>query len=318
MPAAGYPLPPRCACAGSTAATRCARRWRCCWRRAPRCGRGGCCAACGADAVLGGGGYVAGPVGLAARPLRLPLVLTEADSHLGVTNRLLAPLAKRVFLAFPIEGRDGAAKWVVSGRPVPAGTGRRRPRARRAARFGIGAGRAVPAGVRRLARRAPAQRGGARGVRRRPRRARSCTPAGGATTTSCAARLDELGLAAALPPARLHRAVRRRARGRRPGRRARRRLGVGGGRGGAARRSSCPTRTRPPTTRPSNAPLHRARGRGRRGARRRARRAAAGARGRGAARRRPQRLGAMANAARAVARPDAAERIADELLALAR
>ena len=58
-----------------------------------------------ADAVLGGGGYVAGPVGVAARLLRLPLVLTEADSHLGVTNRLLAPFAKRVFLAFPIEGR---------------------------------------------------------------------------------------------------------------------------------------------------------------------------------------------------------------------
>src|SRR6185437_5658557 len=31
------------------------------------------------DAVMGGGGYVAGPVGLAAASLRLPLVLTEAD-----------------------------------------------------------------------------------------------------------------------------------------------------------------------------------------------------------------------------------------------
>lgn len=78
--------------------------------------------ATGADAVLGGGGYVAGPVGLAARSLRLPLVLTEADSHLGVTNRLLAPLARRIFLAFPIEGRDGA-KYELAGRPVPAGTG---------------------------------------------------------------------------------------------------------------------------------------------------------------------------------------------------
>jgi UDP-N-acetylglucosamine--N-acetylmuramyl-(pentapeptide) pyrophosphoryl-undecaprenol N-acetylglucosamine transferase len=76
----------------------------------------------GADAVLGGGGYAAGPVGLAARLLRRPLVLTEADSHLGVTNRLLAPLARRVFLSFPIEGRRGS-KWVVSGRPRPAGTG---------------------------------------------------------------------------------------------------------------------------------------------------------------------------------------------------
>ena len=89
-----------------------------------------------ADAVMGGGGYVAGPVGLAGRSLRLPLVLTEADSHLGVTNRLLAPLAQRVFLAFPIEGRSGA-KWVVAGRPVPAATGRvDRAAARR--RFAIG------------------------------------------------------------------------------------------------------------------------------------------------------------------------------------
>ncbi|MEJ7788295.1 MAG: UDP-N-acetylglucosamine--N-acetylmuramyl-(pentapeptide) pyrophosphoryl-undecaprenol N-acetylglucosamine transferase [Thermoleophilaceae bacterium] len=91
--------------------------------------------AIGADAVLGGGGYVAGPVGLAGRSLGLPLVLTEADSHLGVANRLLAPLASRVFLAFPIEGREGE-KYVVSGRPLPAGTGSAdRDAARR--RFGI-------------------------------------------------------------------------------------------------------------------------------------------------------------------------------------
>jgi len=75
----------------------------------------------GADAVLGGGGYVAGPVGLAARTLRLPLALSEADSHLGLTNRLLAPLARRVFLAFPLEGRGGS-KYLVTGRPVPPGT----------------------------------------------------------------------------------------------------------------------------------------------------------------------------------------------------
>lgn len=69
------------------------------------------------DAVLGGGGYVAGPVGLAAVARRVPLVLTEADSHLGVTNRLLAPRAHRVCLAFAIEGRDGP-RYVVTGRPV--------------------------------------------------------------------------------------------------------------------------------------------------------------------------------------------------------
>lgn len=89
------------------------------------------------DAVMGGGGYVAGPVGLAAVALRKPLVLTEADSHLGISNRLLAPLAKRVFLAFPLEGRS-EPRFVVSGRPLPPGTGAAdRYEARR--RFGIGA-----------------------------------------------------------------------------------------------------------------------------------------------------------------------------------
>jgi UDP-N-acetylglucosamine--N-acetylmuramyl-(pentapeptide) pyrophosphoryl-undecaprenol N-acetylglucosamine transferase len=70
------------------------------------------------DAVMGGGGYVAGPVGLAAVVRRTPLVLTEADSHLGVSNRLLAPFARRVCLAFPIKGRTGE-RYVVTGRPVP-------------------------------------------------------------------------------------------------------------------------------------------------------------------------------------------------------
>lgn len=73
----------------------------------------------GPDAVLGGGGYVAGPVGLAAVLLRIPLVLTEADSHLGLTNRLLAPFARRVCLAFPLEGRSGD-RYLVTGRPVSA------------------------------------------------------------------------------------------------------------------------------------------------------------------------------------------------------
>jgi UDP-N-acetylglucosamine--N-acetylmuramyl-(pentapeptide) pyrophosphoryl-undecaprenol N-acetylglucosamine transferase len=71
-----------------------------------------------ADAVLGGGGYVAGPVGLAAVLRGTPLVLTEADSHLGLTNRMLANRAHRVCLAFPIEGRNGD-RYLVTGRPVP-------------------------------------------------------------------------------------------------------------------------------------------------------------------------------------------------------
>jgi len=77
-----------------------------------------------ADVVLGGGGYVAGPVGLAAVAGGVPLVLTEADSHMGLTNRLLAGRARRVCLAFPLEGRDGD-RYLVTGRPVPPRTATR-------------------------------------------------------------------------------------------------------------------------------------------------------------------------------------------------
>jgi UDP-N-acetylglucosamine--N-acetylmuramyl-(pentapeptide) pyrophosphoryl-undecaprenol N-acetylglucosamine transferase len=70
------------------------------------------------DAVVGAGGYVAGPLGLAAVLRRVPLVLMEADSHLGLTNRMLAPVARRVCLTFPLPGRDGP-RYRVTGRPVP-------------------------------------------------------------------------------------------------------------------------------------------------------------------------------------------------------
>jgi UDP-N-acetylglucosamine--N-acetylmuramyl-(pentapeptide) pyrophosphoryl-undecaprenol N-acetylglucosamine transferase len=90
-----------------------------------------------ADVVMGGGGYVAGPAGLAATLTRTPLVLTEADSHMGLANRLLARRARRVCLAFPIDGRGGA-RYLVTGRPVPAEVlGADREAARR--RFGIAA-----------------------------------------------------------------------------------------------------------------------------------------------------------------------------------
>ncbi len=92
----------------------------------------------GAGAVMGGGGYVAGPAGLAAIALRTPLVLTEADRHLGLANRLLARRARRVCLAFPIPGREGDP-YLVTGRPVPAAIGAADRDAARA-RFGIGPG----------------------------------------------------------------------------------------------------------------------------------------------------------------------------------
>jgi UDP-N-acetylglucosamine--N-acetylmuramyl-(pentapeptide) pyrophosphoryl-undecaprenol N-acetylglucosamine transferase len=88
-----------------------------------------------ADVVLGGGGFVAGPAGLAATLTGTPLVLTEADSHLGLANRLLAARARRVCLAFPIEGRSGE-RYLVTGRPVPEAVLAADPGAARA-RFGI-------------------------------------------------------------------------------------------------------------------------------------------------------------------------------------
>jgi len=78
------------------------------------------------DVVLGAGGYVAGPMVLAARVRGIPCALTEADAHLGLANRLAAPLADRVFLALPV-GRDGE-KYRPVGRPIPAAS-RARPRA---------------------------------------------------------------------------------------------------------------------------------------------------------------------------------------------
>ena len=89
-----------------------------------------------ADVVMGGGGYVSGPAGLAAVRSGIPLVLTEADSHLGLANRMLARRAIRVCLAFPIDGREGE-RYLVTGRPVPAAVLEADREAARK-RFGIG------------------------------------------------------------------------------------------------------------------------------------------------------------------------------------
>ena len=86
--------------------------------RAPRaCGR--ILAVRRPDVVLGGGGYVSGPMVYAAARRRLPSALLEADAHLGLANRLVVPFARSVFLSFPIPGREGP-KYRVTGRPIPA------------------------------------------------------------------------------------------------------------------------------------------------------------------------------------------------------
>jgi UDP-N-acetylglucosamine--N-acetylmuramyl-(pentapeptide) pyrophosphoryl-undecaprenol N-acetylglucosamine transferase len=63
------------------------------------------------------------------------VAVTEADAHLGLANRLAAPFAKRVFLSFPIEGRR-PPKYEVVGRPLPANA-RPLPRAEARAQLGL-------------------------------------------------------------------------------------------------------------------------------------------------------------------------------------
>ena len=60
--------------------------------------------------VLGMGGYVAGPGGIAAWLLRLPLIIHEQNAVAGLTNRLLAPFAHTVLEAFPgsFDDKHGA------------------------------------------------------------------------------------------------------------------------------------------------------------------------------------------------------------------
>lgn len=66
------------------------------------------------DAVLGMGGYVSGPGGIAARLLGIPIILHEQNGIAGLTNRWLAKIATRVLQAFP-----GAFKHAeVVGNPV--------------------------------------------------------------------------------------------------------------------------------------------------------------------------------------------------------
>lgn len=69
------------------------------------------------DVVLGLGGFASGPGGVAAWLLRKPLVIHEQNAIPGLTNRILAHLAKRVLEAFPNSfTSEFNAEWV--GNPV--------------------------------------------------------------------------------------------------------------------------------------------------------------------------------------------------------
>ena len=69
------------------------------------------------DAVAGFGGYVAGPGGLAARALGIPVLIHEQNAVAGFTNTQLSRVAKTVCQAFP-NTFPNSNKIVTTGNPV--------------------------------------------------------------------------------------------------------------------------------------------------------------------------------------------------------
>ncbi len=67
--------------------------------------------------VVGFGGYVTGPGGLAARLSQVPVIVHEQNAVAGTANRLLAPLASRICEAFP-QTFAASAKRRTTGNPV--------------------------------------------------------------------------------------------------------------------------------------------------------------------------------------------------------
>lgn len=69
------------------------------------------------DAVLGMGGFVSGPCGLAAFILRKPLYLHEQNAIPGLTNKVLSSVATKVMQAFP-DSFKGKKNIISMGNPI--------------------------------------------------------------------------------------------------------------------------------------------------------------------------------------------------------
>ncbi|MFO1258439.1 MAG: undecaprenyldiphospho-muramoylpentapeptide beta-N-acetylglucosaminyltransferase [Gammaproteobacteria bacterium] len=68
------------------------------------------------DVVLSMGGYVSGPVGLAAWILRIPLIVHEQNAIFGLTNRILSLFADKVIVAF--QNRAKRPNHIHAGNPI--------------------------------------------------------------------------------------------------------------------------------------------------------------------------------------------------------
>ncbi len=72
------------------------------------------------DVVVGFGGYVSIPVGMAAEQLGVPVVVHEQNSVMGMANKFLGKKAASVALTYEVAGKDIAdkSKLVLTGNPV--------------------------------------------------------------------------------------------------------------------------------------------------------------------------------------------------------
>ncbi|WOG26174.1 undecaprenyldiphospho-muramoylpentapeptide beta-N-acetylglucosaminyltransferase [Endozoicomonas sp. 8E] len=72
--------------------------------------------------VLGMGGFVTGPGGVAARLSGIPLVVHEQNAIAGFTNKVLSRIARKVLMAFPgaFGPESGSGKFILTGNPVRA------------------------------------------------------------------------------------------------------------------------------------------------------------------------------------------------------
>lgn len=90
-------------------------RWL--WKRRPR-------------AVIGVGGYASGPMMLAAVMTRIPTLIQEQNYQPGLTNRMLAPWVRRIALPFEETRHAFGGRGDVTGNPIRAEFGGARRKAR--------------------------------------------------------------------------------------------------------------------------------------------------------------------------------------------
>jgi len=68
--------------------------------------------------AFGVGGYAAGPMMLAAAMLGIPSVIFEPNAEAGFTNRVLAGMAQRIAVGYPVVAERLGSRAVVTGCPV--------------------------------------------------------------------------------------------------------------------------------------------------------------------------------------------------------